>query len=50
MNTYSQALYRVKKTKSGSDEISQGQPNRHRLQEIADSEMIAGLIESALIM
>ena len=25
MNTYSQTLYKVKKTKSGSDEISQGQ-------------------------
>ena len=25
MNTYSQTLYEVKKTKSGSDEISQGQ-------------------------
>ena len=24
MNTYSQTLYKVKKTKSGSDEISQG--------------------------
>ena len=25
MNTYSHTLYKVKKTKSGSDEISQGQ-------------------------
>ena len=25
MNTYYQTLYKVKKTKSGSDEISQGQ-------------------------
>ena len=25
MNTYSQTLYKVQKTKSGSDEISQGQ-------------------------
>ena len=25
MNTYSQTLYKVKQTKSGSDEISQGQ-------------------------
>ena len=25
MNTYPQTLYKVKKTKSGSDEISQGQ-------------------------
>ena len=25
MNTYSQTLYKVNKTKSGSDEISQGQ-------------------------
>ena len=25
MNTYSQTLYKVKKAKSGSDEISQGQ-------------------------
>ena len=29
MNTYSQTLYKVKKTKSGSDDISQGQPITH---------------------
>ena len=29
MNTYSQTLYKVNKTKSGSDEISQGQYRRY---------------------